>query len=82
MTPNELHAAMRQLKIPTREMATWLHCTPRAVRYYLDGARPIPEALALLLALVLRDADRLLPAVRLVVASRAALGAIPAEIAA
>ncbi len=49
MTPTQLRAALKRLGLTQVAAAKRLGVTPRAVRFWVAGTYPIPEAVALLL---------------------------------
>ena len=49
MSGPEMREALEKLEIGQTELARWLGTTDRAVRHYVQGKRPVPPSLALLL---------------------------------
>ena len=49
MTPAQLRAALKRLKLSQMELSRRLKVAPTTVRRWVGGASPIPEAVALLL---------------------------------
>lgn len=50
MKPDELRAALSALRLTATELGRWHAVDSRSVRRWLDGTRPIPPSLSLLLA--------------------------------
>jgi plasmid maintenance system antidote protein VapI len=49
MSGQEMREALDKLEIGQTELARWLGISDRAIRHYVQGKRPVPPSLALLL---------------------------------
>jgi plasmid maintenance system antidote protein VapI len=49
MSGQKMRETLEKLGIGQSELARWLHISDRAIRHYVQGKRPVPPSLSLLL---------------------------------